>query len=273
MKIDISKYSTKKELFDYLVLNKGELFEFKKAELKFADCVGGTEFENKISKTLNTNNVDDVESGAIKRTIIGNTYNWMDSHDDVHLDGLFAVSIKERGTKILHLHDHEYKLTSKVGKPEKIYEKSVAWTDLGINKTGNTMALFMDSEIKKSMNENIFLSYLNGEIDQHSVGMQYVKLELAINDKDYKEEYAVWKAYVDRIGNKQRATDKGFFWAIKEAKLKEISAVLEGSNELTGTVQNIQSTKVADNTESDKSAQPKKGIDWNFIANNFKLNN
>ena len=64
--------------------------------------------------------------------------------------------------------------------------------------------------------DNVLRKYLNGEIDQHSVGMRYVKMELGINDKDYKAEYATWKAYVDLIGNKEKAIDKGFFWAIKE---------------------------------------------------------
>lgn len=271
MKIDTSKYSTKKELFDYLVLNKSELFEFKKNEVKFCDGFGLGEFEGRMLKALNTNYTDNIESGSIKRTVIGNTYNWMDSHDDVHLDGVFSVSIKERMNKIWHLHDHEYKLTAKVGTPTKIYEKSVAWVDLGVNKMGETMALFMDSDIKKSMNENIFLSYLNGEIDQHSVGMRYVKMDLAINDEDYKTEHATWKGYVDRIGNKEKAVEKGYFWAIKEAKLIEISAVLEGSNELTGTVQNIQSGKTAEiKQESGESARC---VNYKYLTENLNLKN
>ncbi len=274
MKIETPKFSTKKELFDYLILNKPDIVELKKSSIKFSDCFGVNAFESKVNKSINTSHTDSVESGIIKRTLVGNTYNWMDSHDDVHLDGVFGKSISERGTKILHLHDHEYKLTSKVGKPEKIYEKEIAWTDLGVNKVGNTQALFMDSEIKSSLNKAMFDAYLNNEIDQHSVGMNYDKIELAINDPEYKAEYATWKAYIDRIGNKEKATEKGFFWAVKEAKLREISAVLEGSNELTPTIQNIQPpVGTGKTTEPVQTTQTKKEIDYDYLTKNLNLNN
>ena len=268
MKLDTSKFTNKKEMFDYLVKNKAELSEFKKTSLKFSDCLGALPIESGIVKSLNTNHVDNLEAGIIKRTIVANTYNWMDSHDDVHVDGIFAMSIKERGNKIWHLHDHEYKLTAKVGIPVSIYEKSVLWTDMGVNKAGSTMALFMDSDIKKSLNDSMFDAYRNGEIDQHSVGMIYVKMDLAVNDPDYKEEFATWNKYINSIGNKERAIEKGYFWAQKEAKLKEISAVLEGSNELTPTLSNIQSGKAAEVKESVSSARK---VDYDYLTQHLKL--
>ena len=71
-------------------------------------------------------------------------------------------------------------------------------------------------------------------VDQHSVGMQYVKIDLAVNDEDYEEEYKLWQDNIDQIGNKEQAEQKGYFWLVREAKLIEISAVLLGSNELHG---------------------------------------
>ncbi len=271
MKVDATKFANKKELFAYLVTNKKEIAEFKKTVMKFSDCFGAQPTEKLAFKSVNTHHVDNVESGTIKRTIIGNTYNWMDSHDDVHINGLFAKSINERAAKIWHLHDHEHKMTAKIGKPTKIYESEITWKELGVNKAGNTMALFMDSEIKQSMNKQMFNSYLDGEVDQHSVGMVYVKMELAINDSDYKEEFATFNKYISDIGNKEKAIEKGFFWAQKEAKLMEISAVLEGSNELTPTVSNI--------VEEPAKEQPKEiiptfvipKIDYAYIAANLKL--
>jgi len=179
-----------------------------------------------------------VESGIIKRTIIGNTYNWMDSHDDVHIEGVFAKSIADRQDKIWHLHDHEHKITAKVGKPISIYEKAVEWADLGVNKVGETTALFMDSNIIKEYNPLIFVQYLSKEINQHSVGMYYRQLDLAVNDSDMKEEFSQWNKYIEQIGNKEKVIDQGYFWAVKEAELIEISGVLSGSNELTPTVDN-----------------------------------
>lgn len=257
----LPNFSTKKEKFNYLVKNKKELIELKKATMKSTDCFGGVSSEESAIKLLNTNYKDDVASGQIKRTIIGNTYNWMDSHDDVHLDGLFSKSISERKDKIFHLHDHEYKLTSKVGTPQNIYEKVIFWLDLGINVTGQTMALMMDSNIEKNFNPQIFSEYLKGEIKQHSVGMVYQKLDLAINDPDEKEAFAVWNKVINKLGNKEKALEQGYFWAITEAKLIEISCVLEGSNELTPTITNESKLPPIHEVKS---------INYEYLVNNLK---
>ena len=257
-----SDFNTKKEFFEYLVKNKKELVEFKRSVLKFADPFGSADRQAKVVKELSTSYKDDVSSGIIRRSIIGNTYNWLDSHDDVHVDNCFAKSISERHDKIWHLHDHEQKITAKVGKPISIYEKAVAWKDLGVDIEGKTTALFMDSDIIKEYNPIIFLQYLNKEINQHSVGMYYVLLELAVNEPENKEEFAVWQRYINQIGNKEQAMEQGFFWAIKEAKLIEISGVLAGSNELTPTVEN----KGADDHKS-KSFFSKLGQHLGAFAN------
>ena len=172
-----------------LVQNKEEHIALKKAEVKH--CKGGlnaTLSTKTALKGLYSNSEDKLE-----RTIIGNTYLWMDSHDDVHAKNCFSKSLKERQNKIFHLHDHEFKRTAKVGNPTAIYEKDLAWRSLGIDKIGNTQALHMDSEIIKSYNPQIFDEYKYDLVDQHSVGMQYVKIDLAVNDEDYEEEYKIWK--------------------------------------------------------------------------------
>lgn len=234
----LKDFNSQKEFFKYLIENKKELIDFKKATLKFADPFGTIEKQAQANKELSTSYKDDVASGVIKRTIIGNTYLWLDSHDDVHVENTFSKSISERQEKIWHLHDHEQKITAKVGKPISIYEKAVEWKDLGINITGKTTALFMDTNIIKEYNPLVFGQYLDKEINQHSVGMYYVMLDLAVNDSELKDEFAQWNKYINQIGNKEKAIEQGFFWAVKEAKLIEISAVLAGSNELTPTIEN-----------------------------------
>ena len=222
-----------KELIKYLVKNKLELIDCKKSAIKqFVDtpCIL-TEASGLISKASQSNQDTD---DTIYRTVVGNSYNWMDSHDDVHLNNVFGQSIKDRNGRIYHRHDHVNQLTAKVGKFSKVYEQVVNWTDLGVNKAGQTMSLLGDSAIKKSYNQLIFDAYKDGEIDQHSVGMQYVKLFLAVNSKEEKEEFDNWNKYFPLLGNPDKALDKGYFWAVKEAKLIEISCVTEGSNELTG---------------------------------------
>jgi hypothetical protein len=225
-----------------IIKNKAQLLELKKSTIKHSDCFSVTE-SNGVMKGLTTMNIDDLENGIIKRSIIGNTYNWLDSHGDVHVGNTFKKSISERANKVFHLHDHKHEVTAIVGKFESLEEKQVDWLELGVNKTGQTTILLGNSKIDKESNEKIYKMYLKNEIDQHSVGMVYTKIDLAVNDKDYKDEFAVWNKYIDQIGNKAKAEEKGYFWAVSEAKLVEISAVLMGSNELTNTVQNIEPLK------------------------------
>ena len=172
---------------------------------------------------------------VIFRQIVANSYYWMDSHDDVHVDGVFTKSIKERGKYIGHFHDHMMRLDCKVGDTESIEEKIMSWADLGISKAGNTTVLLAVSKIKKDYNKSIFEQYKEGQITQHSVGMQYIKMALAMNDESEVEEFKVWNQYIGQLGNSEKAIEKGYFWVIQEAKLFEYSAVVMGSNELTPT--------------------------------------
>jgi len=235
-----------------MVSKKSELIAIKKATNKLVQGGMSALLPNQITKGVFSNS-----DNAIKRTIIGNTYLWMDSHDDVHAKGVFKKSISER-KDIFHLHDHEYKLTAKVGEPIKIYEDAINWKDLGVDKSGETQALFMDSEIFKGYNERIFNDYLSSKINQHSVGMGYVQIDLAVNDEEFEEEYKLFNSVIDLLGNKQQALDKGYFWYVKEAKLFEISAVLMGSNSLTPTIN--EPTKVTQITEPPKSTQNEKSF-------------
>lgn len=229
-------FETKKQLFDYIVTNKRDILDMKKASLKTCDVVGFSSQSTDSSiislKSEATKQEDNDE--VINRTIVGNTYYWLDSHRDVHIDGCFSNSIKQRGAKrIAHLHDHIHELTAKVGVFNSVEEIEVSWAELGVNKIGTTTALVANSDIKKELNKQIFDMYKNNEIDQHSVGMYYVNISVAINDEEYKEEFAEWEKYIDRLGNKDEAEKIGYFYVIKEAKLAEISCVLNGSNVLT----------------------------------------
>ena len=228
-----------------------ETTEFKKAAaLKYADNTTFLPEETKAGASKGRYLYeDDEEKGVLKRTIVLNTYNWLDSHGDVHLTGTFGKSISERGNKIPHLHDHIFQLDARVGKPTSFYEKEISWRELGASKTGMTTALFMESEVRRSYNEKVYNDYLKNEIDQHSVAMRYVKVELAINDGDeYPKEKAVWDKVIGLLGNRKQAEEQGFFWAVSEAALIEGSAVLLGSNELTptlgGKTQPLKSTDV-----------------------------
>ena len=268
MNITGKTFANKKEEITYLVKHKKDIAEFKKAVKK--EFVLGLVLEQTHTavKAISTSKENDTDA-IIKRTVIGNTYNWLDSHGDVHLDGVFTKSLNERQDRIWHLHDHEHKMTAKVGEPSSVYEKSIAWEDLGIQKTGSTTSLMMDSDIMKDYNPLMFKQYRTNKVDQHSVGMYYVKLDFAVSDPDFEEEHKVWTEHIAKVGNRAEAEELGYFWAVKEAKLIEISAVLEGSNILTPTVEAKDIEPSADTQEKE---EPPKGTQENKQIINFYKN-
>lgn len=234
--IDKTKFKDKAELIKYLISNKSELIQLKKSVTKHSDAFLFTNNEKvEANKIITDFGGDDLQNGIIKRSIVGNTYGWLDSHDDVHIPGIFSKSISEN-KNIFHLHDHLYQIAAKVGTPVKFYEQQVNLNDLGLDKIGNATCLIMDSEIKKSYNQMIYNEYLTKQINQHSVGMVYVNLFFCVNDSDYKEEFANWNTYKSYVINIDKAEEQGYFWAVTEAKLREVSCVLQGSNELTPTL-------------------------------------
>lgn len=236
VKIATEQVVVKNHIAD-LVANKAQIIALKKSVTKHADpslnsLPDKTDAAFKVvTTTVNDNEVE----GIIKRTVVGNTYGWFDSHKDVHIPGIFTKSISEN-KNVFHLHDHLYQLAAKVGTPTRVYEQSISLESLGLNKVGFASCLLMDSEIKKDYNPMIYNEYLTKQINQHSVGMIYQKLFLCIPNADYKEEFANWNTYKSYVINLADAEENGYFWAVTEAKLVEISCVLKGSNELTPTI-------------------------------------
>ena len=245
MKFTLPPGLTGKAKIKYLVAHKGEIADASKVMTKEADASTTTlESGHEAGPTLLVKSRvlydNDESKGILKRTIVANTYNWLDSHEDVHLNGLFARTIEARGKRIKHLYDHKDSVTAKVGRPIQFYEKEIKWRALGHPKNGDTMALIMESEILKDLNPGVYNEYLTDGIDQHSVRMRYNKIDLAVNDENYAQEFKVWNEVYDRLGNKEAADALGYFWAVREATLLEVSAVLWGSNELTPTLDNKQ---------------------------------
>jgi hypothetical protein len=227
----IPDFNTKKELFAFLAENKQTLIAQKKAEIKHADGVlFGIVTDNNVSKAAGGENQSQVKA-------IINTTNLMDSHKDVHIPGLWAKSLKEN-KNIMHIQEHKMSFESIIsdGADLKTTTKEYKWKELGYAFEGNTEALVFDSTIKATRNPFMMKQYRDGNVKNHSVGMQYVKLVLCINDEDSGAEYEAWEKYYPMIANKSTADGYGYFWAVKEAKVIEGSAVPIGSNFATPTL-------------------------------------
>ena len=248
--------------FKYLKENEDKLIKTKRSTPDFADvCNVGI---LKIDSAVKVDKVAD--NGIIRKTVVANTANWLDSQNDLILPGAPAKSIRERKSMIPHLHDHVHQLDAKIGEVIDIYEMLINLNDLGIDKSGTTTVLIFVTDVYKSYNEQIYNQYKENKINQHSIGLQYIDMQLAINDPNDAKYYDVWNKYFDQIINKEKAINEGYFWAVKEYKLLENSSVLFGANELTPTL--MQAAINAPEKQT-VSTSAKVGIDYNYLLSKF----
>lgn len=231
--------SVAKDAANRIEIKKAELHKFGMANL----CNVAT-YKSEANKSDLPQDTD----SEIYRTIVANTYLYMDSHDDVHMKNVFKKTITET-KKIFLLHDHKFETDAQIGTILKSYEKEVAWKEVGLDIEGKTMALLHDVKIEKSKNPKLFEMYKNGEIDQHSVGMQYVNIKFAADDPEDKEAYSLYTSILPMLGNKEKVQEQGYFFPVFEAKLRETSAVLLGSNDLTGIYNENKSVETFDEIE------------------------
>jgi len=256
---------TKNLSIKQMVEKKKEIIESKKQLPIFSESFSLKNLDHSSPAGMKTKALGDSDDpNKLKVSFIGNTAMFMDSHGDVLSIGSFDKTIRERGSLVPHLVDHQQNLAGKIGKTLKVYTEMVSVADFGIKSdVGVTQALMMDSELQKDWNPKIFQLYKDQEVNQHSIGMQYVKLELAVNDAEFKQEFELWNKIFPQIINKEKTTSRGFFWYVTEIKLFEISAVLFGANELTPTTSTGKSEDIdqpfIENTdqENDDSAVKK----------------
>ena len=275
---DRSKFETNKDFFNFLIENKDSLIAQKKAETKHADAIcsfsviGEKNIEqNKANDPVDVSNVD-----KIKVKVIINTTNLLDRHGDVHIRGIWKKSLQEN-KMIMHLQEHDMAFDKIIadGKNLKTYVKDYNWSELGAPFTGITQALVFESTIERKRNEFMFNQYANGYVRNHSVGMRYVKFDLAINDEDYPNEYDAWNKYIQDIANKEQAIENGMFWYVTEAKVIEGSAVPLGSNWITPTEDNnLKSEPSIQDTHNTDNEPPKQGTQksdiYKFLIQNLK---
>lgn len=239
---------TGRELFKFLKANKSILKAQKKYEVKHADAVSYSKMvvtQKGDAVKANLPVSDDPNPNEIQVLSVINTTNWLDSHGDVHIPGLWKKSLAEnKDLYLLQEHNMSFKgiITDKV----TAFTQKLTWASLGINEQGSTEALLFDSTIPKNRNEYMFGEYQNGHVKNHSVGMRYVNMVMAVNepeDKYFREEYDAWEKFLPMIINKDIAEERGYFWAVLEAKAIEGSAVPIGSNRVTPTLNVSNSTK------------------------------
>lgn len=235
--IELGKsYATKQELFKAVAEASKDIISLKRAAIQKSADKGQLSNFSLFKVTEETKSLLGLKDEHIYPVI--NTTKYLDSHGDVHMDGIWNKSIQEQKGQIYYVADHELKTTSVIAFPAdvNVFTKEVPWSFVGKKYEGNTQALIY--EIPKSA---IKLQAAKEIIEekqpvQNSVRMQYVRIKLALNseDKEHIEFKTNYDNYINEIANKEDAEERGYFWVVEEAKIaKEGSMVLFGSNDAT----------------------------------------
>lgn len=235
-------FETQEALFTKLKENKQTLMSQKKLNTKFSDSFDySTTLIDKKIESNKSETQEEVNPNVLKVVSVINTTNILDSHGDVHLKGIWNKTVKENKNMLL-LNQHKQTFEDIISDNVIASVKTYSWKELGYNAEGTTEALVFESEVEKDRNPYMFEQYSKNRVKNHSVGMRYVKYELALNSEDKydAEEKAIWDKHIDDIINKEDAEKRGYFWAVYEAKALEGSAVVFGSNPITPTLTTVK---------------------------------
>lgn len=240
MRVKIPSFDKKSDLFAYLKKNKAEIIEQKKSSIIKADpffCK-----PTLIKKSVDNNKQDSgivVNPDRVAVKVIANAHYWADSYLDVIIKDAPKKSIEDPANIIYFLKNHGRDTDDIIAIIEAIKLEDISIRDLGLDYDGSTQCVVFYANVMKDFDEKLFYLYLNKQIKQHSIGLVYVEIELAVNfdGEGYEDEFKAWNKYYDQVINKEEVDKYGYFWVIKEYILKENSAVLWGANSLTPTLE------------------------------------
>ena len=226
-------FETKAEMYAELKSMAPEIIALKRGTEKRSDPV----CLQLRSGAVKADGQEQIGIGSTIYAII-NTTNYFDSHGDVHVDGIWDVSVKDQRNKLYYIINHELEIGKVISFPKdtEAYVQPLSWKEIGLDYTGNTQALVYKSLLTEATNKDALYAIAHRAPIQNSVRMQYIAMALCIDDssEDFAQEKANFDKYIGRIANKEDAQEAGYFWAITEAKIyKEGSAVLFGSNDAT----------------------------------------
>lgn len=265
-------FSTKMDLVKAIQGNFGEVFGKKKdtykteAEAVLKSSIFGGRFEPKIN----------VNSDIIEVKAVINTTNVIDSHLDLHMASTWNKTVEDNPYSY-HLKQHEGVFESILSNKARSFNEDMNFRDLGLDIDFKTVANINQFILKKADNPLMFKQYADGNVLQHSVGMFYVNIELAMYDEDSEKNMAFFEMAKSNAVNPEIADEHGYVWVVTEAKKREGSAVVFGSNSITPTlsVKDYDKSNEPFIKSTQSVTEPKgihsEGIDYKAIAQNFNL--
>lgn len=255
-------FESKEELFKHLRENKEIIIDAKKSVIQKSVDKGSAV----VSKCLDLLKFTDQLKGikiddnfyyiAVNSTLI------LDSHDDLHDNGIWKKSVQEIQGKNYLVCDHELEVLQTITRKEhiEIFTAKVPFSLIGQPYNGDTEILVYKIPKNQIKLEAVKEWLDSGDSIEASVRMRYVTILLAMdsNNPEDETEKANYDAYINKIANKADFEYIPYFYIIKEAQnVRESSLVVAGSNHSTGLINNNknQAEKSLEQIEAEKSLQ------------------
>ena len=239
------EFSTKEELFAKMRKSYPDLIAFKKAEIQ-KSCDKGTAVTCRVLKE--SDSTKSLKIDPAYYYIAVNTTWVLDSHEDLHVDGIWNKSVKEQQGQNYLVADHSLTIEDTIVRKEYVQMLVVdmPFALLGQSYSGSTEALIYKVPKDKVIHPKAKEWLESGDDIEASVRMQYVNILFAMDSNDPEDATLKknYDNYINKIANKNDFEYIPYFFIIQEAKnVRESSLVLFGSNPVTGNVRNSEPGK------------------------------
>ena len=266
-------FETKEELFKELRLYKSDIIALKKAQI-IKSCDKGISITAKPLDHLKFNaQIKELSLGDDNYYYIAvNSTRILDSHLDLHLDGIWNKTTKEQQGKNYLVADHKLELDKTIAKKEyvEIFTATIPFSMIGKSYKGDTEVLIYKVRKDKVINKVAKEWIDSGDSIEASVRMQYTDIVFALNsdDKEDVREKKIYDELLPLIANKDDFDSEiMYFWGVKQAKnVLESSLVLFGSNSSTGQI-TIESDKQKPSEDTSETIEPSKDTHKEFYLN------
>lgn len=272
------EFATKDELFRELKENLSIIEDQKKAKIYESYKKG----QSINMKAIDVSKFDIEQQKALKLDdnyyyVAFNSTRILDSHDDVHIDGLWKKTVQEKQFKNYVVTDHELEVLNTVVRKEyvEIFTAKVPFSVLGKKYNGNTEILIYKFP-KTKVQIPIVKEWLDsGDELQGSVRMKYIKFLFCLdsNNPEDAEFKANYDKYYEYIANKEDYEYIPYYFAILEASNeKESSFVLYGSNSVTGQVKSDNNMKAEQSLSNNEPSIDTQKTELENFLSNLKFN-
>jgi hypothetical protein len=270
-------FDNKKDLFKALRTNATKLIDVKKSNIFKSSEKGSA-----VKQTILPSVIDETtkaelnfKDGNIYPVI--NTIGFLDSHNDVHIKGIWNKSVKEQTGKIHYVADHDLSISNIIcwKSDVKMLIKDIDWQSVGKPYAGQTQALIFEipeSKIRLDVAKQMIQEKLDVE---NSVRMRYMDIKLCYNsdaeeDKEFKKNY---DKYYPQIVNKDDYENITYFYAVLQAMIvDEGSMVVNGSNSATRVLQTKDIEPSADTHKKSEEADNSHEVTTEHELNIYNFN-